>query len=189
MEQGKQYYAFISYKREDEKWAKWLQSKLEHYRFPTTINGYAELPKHIRPIFRDTTDLVPGLLVEEIHSALRSSEWLIVICSPRSAKSQWVCKEVQTFIDMGRVDRIIPFVIEGAPFSNDTTTECFPDALLKLTGSREILAANINDLCRVLPSLWREAHLRRAQPPLWPWQRRYHGRAYATRYCGACGYS
>lgn len=148
MEQGKQYYAFISYKREDEKWAKWLQYKLEHYRFPTNINGYAELPKYIRPTFRDTTDLAPGLLVEEIDIALRSSEWLIVICSPRSAKSQWVCKEAQTFIDMGRVDRIIPFVIEGTPFSNDTTTECFPDALLKLNGSREILAANINEVGR-----------------------------------------
>lgn len=29
MEQEKEYYAFISYKREDEKWAKWLQDKLE----------------------------------------------------------------------------------------------------------------------------------------------------------------
>lgn len=28
MEQPKEYYAFISYKREDEKWAKWLQDKL-----------------------------------------------------------------------------------------------------------------------------------------------------------------
>ena len=26
MKQGKEYYAFISYKREDEKWAKWLQN-------------------------------------------------------------------------------------------------------------------------------------------------------------------
>lgn len=32
MEQGKEYYAFISYKREDEKGAKWLQEKLGHYR-------------------------------------------------------------------------------------------------------------------------------------------------------------
>lgn len=148
MEQGRQYYAFISYKREDEKWAKWLQRKLEHYRFPTKINGYEELPKYIRPIFRDTTDLTPGLLVEEIDSALRSSEWLIVICSSRSAKSPWVCKEVQQFIDMGRADHIIPFVIEGTPFSNDATTECFPDALLKLTGSQEILAANIHEMGR-----------------------------------------
>ena len=29
MVQGKEYYAFISYKREDEKWAKWLASERE----------------------------------------------------------------------------------------------------------------------------------------------------------------
>ena len=34
MEHPKEYYAFISYKREDEKWAKWRQYKLEHYKFP-----------------------------------------------------------------------------------------------------------------------------------------------------------
>lgn len=26
--------AFISYKREDEAWAKWLQKKIEHYKLP-----------------------------------------------------------------------------------------------------------------------------------------------------------
>ena len=29
--------AFISYKREDEEWAKWLQKKLEHDKLPTEI--------------------------------------------------------------------------------------------------------------------------------------------------------
>ena len=29
--------AFISYKREDEAWAKWLQKKLEYYKLPTEI--------------------------------------------------------------------------------------------------------------------------------------------------------
>lgn len=28
------YFAFISYKREDEEWTKWLQHKLEHYKLP-----------------------------------------------------------------------------------------------------------------------------------------------------------
>lgn len=148
MEQQKEYYAFISYKREDEKWAKWLQDKLEHYKFPTNLNGRTDLPKNIRPTFRDVTDLNPGLLAEEIDNALRNSEWLIVVCSPRSAKSPWVCKEAQTFIDLGRADRIIPFVIEGYPFSNDTTTECYPEALLNLTDSKELLAANINEMGR-----------------------------------------
>ena len=148
MEQGKEYYAFISYKREDEKWAKWLQDKLEHYRFPTNLNGRTDLPKSIRPTFRDVTDLNPGLLAEEINNALRNSEWLIVVCSPRSAKSPWVCKEAQTFIDLGRADHIIPFVIEGNPFSAEAVTECYPEALLNLTGSKELLAANINEMGR-----------------------------------------
>ena len=148
MEQNKEYYAFISYKREDEKWAKWLQNKLEHYKFPTNLNGRTYLPKNIRPTFRDVTDLTPGLLSEEIDKALRSSEWLIVICSPRSAKSPWVCKEAQRFIDLGRADHIIPFVIEGNPFSKDSSTECYPEALLNLTDERELLAANINEMGR-----------------------------------------
>lgn len=148
MGQNKEYYAFISYKREDEKWAKWLQNKLEHYKFPTNLNGRTDLPKNIRPTFRDVTDLTPGLLAEEIDKALRSSEWLIVVCSPRSAKSPWVCKEAQTFIDLGRADKIIPFVIEGNPFSKDSSTECYPEALLNLTDDKELLAANINEMGR-----------------------------------------
>ena len=148
MEKQKEYYAFISYKREDEKWAKWLQNKLEHYKFPTNLNGRTDLPKNIRPTFRDVTDLNPGLLADEINNALCNSEWLIVICSPRSAKSPWVCKEAQTFIDLGRADHIIPFVIEGNPFSEDISTECYPEALLNLTGSKELLAANINEMGR-----------------------------------------
>ena len=97
----KRYYAFISYKREDEKQAKWLQDKLEHYRFPTNLNGRTDLPKNVRPIFRDVTDLTPGILAEEINKALNDSQWLIIVCSPRSAKSPWVCKEAQSFIDSG----------------------------------------------------------------------------------------
>ncbi len=148
MEDNKEYYAFISYKREDEKWAKWLQHKLEHYKLPSNLNGRTDLPKNIRPIFRDVSDLTPGLLGEEIDKALHNSQWLIVICSPRSAKSPWVCKEAQTFVDTGRADHIIPFVIEGNPFSNDVETECYPEALLNLIDSKELLAANINEMGR-----------------------------------------
>ncbi len=148
MEQPKEFYAFISYKREDEKWAKWLQDKLEHYKFPTNLNGWIGLPKKIYPTFRDVTDLNPGVLAEEIDKALCNSQWLIVVCSPRSAKSPWVCKEAQTFIDQGRADHIIPFVIEGTPFSKDPVNECYPEALLNLTGSKELLATNINEMGR-----------------------------------------
>lgn len=37
MEQQKEYYAFISYKREDKKEAKRLQHALEYYRLPNHL--------------------------------------------------------------------------------------------------------------------------------------------------------
>ena len=57
------YFAFISYKREDEKWAKWLQKKLESYSLPTAIRKEnPNLPNKIRPIFRDQSELSGGNL-------------------------------------------------------------------------------------------------------------------------------
>lgn len=111
------YYAFISYKREDEEWAKWLQHKLEHYRLPSNLNGRTDLPREIRPVFKDTSELNPGNLPQQIHDALEGSKYLIVVCSPRSAQSEWVNKEVSTFIGMERTEHIIPFIIEGIAFS------------------------------------------------------------------------
>lgn len=159
MDNKKEYYAFISYKREDQKWAEWLQKKLEHYRFPANLNGRTDLPKTIHPTFRDVSELASGVLADEIDKALRNSEWLIVICSPRSAKSPWVCKEAQTFIDLGRANHIIPFIIEGKPFSKDETTECFPKALLELTGDKELLAININEMGRDAAAIKVVAHM------------------------------
>ena len=96
------YYAFISYKREDEEWAKWLQHKLEHYKLPSSLNGKEKLPKEIRPIFRDKSELAAGVLAKEIRKALDDSKYLIVICSSNSAKSDWVNLEIQAFIEANR---------------------------------------------------------------------------------------
>ncbi len=78
--------AFISYKREDEKWAKWLQNRLEYYKLPTDIRAnlnvdFVDIPRHV---FKDTTDLSCGVLENIIKEGLNSSKYLIVICSPRS---------------------------------------------------------------------------------------------------------
>jgi len=82
------YQAFISYKREDDKWASWLQRKLEHYKMPVAVRRTNDfLPSYIRPVFKDTTDLSGGVLEKAIDKALRESRYLIVICSPRAAQS------------------------------------------------------------------------------------------------------
>ena len=144
----KKYFAFISYKREDEAWAKWLQHKLEHYKLPTNLNGRTDLPKEIRPIFRDKSDLAGGVLADEINGALENSKYLIVICSPQAAQSEWVGKEVQTFIDLGRTDKIIPFIVGGTAHAYNPKDECFPMALRDLPAEQELLGVNINEMGR-----------------------------------------
>ena len=144
----KHYFAFISYKREDEEWAKWLQHKLEHYKLPSNLNGKSDYPKEIRPIFRDNMEFASGVLSEEIEKALRSSKHLIVICSPRATQSKWVNKEVKYFIDNGRTKDIIPFIIEGTVHALKPEEECFPSSLLNLPEKQELIGININEMGR-----------------------------------------
>lgn len=145
----KKYFAFISYQRKDEKLAEWLRRKLEGYHLPAKIKRENHaLPKALRPIFRDSLELSGGFLAQEIEKALNDSRYLIVVCSPNSAASPWVNKEVQSFIDQGREDCIVPYIIAGTPFSGDEATECFPPALRSLQGEKEILGININELGR-----------------------------------------
>ena len=143
------YIAFISYKREDKELAIWLQNKLEKYKIPNSVRKHElSLPKRVGLVFRDTTDITGCRLEKAIKNALYTSKFLIVICSPRAAQSSRVCDEVREFIELGRDEYIIPFVIEGKPNSSDVTTECFPEKIKELTGERELLGIDINDLGR-----------------------------------------
>lgn len=141
-------YAFISYSHKDTKIAVWLQSKLEKYTIPATLFPLVRqdnLPPNgshsLRPIFMDRTDLTAGILADTLHDNLVASRYLIVVCSPNSAKSEWVSKEVQEFVESGRLDRIIPFVIGGVPFvhsqiqagKNPVGEECMPKYLVDFT--------------------------------------------------------
>lgn len=155
MSQGQYtYYAFVSYRSSDEKWAKWLQEKIEGYRLPTTIqHENSDLPKsRLRPCFRYHTDIQPNELKTELRNKLEQSKYLLVICSPRSAQSPWVGAEIDTFVELGRRDRIIPVIVEGTPYSGDPTTECYNPSLLKhfphsdnIHEDREILGVNIHE--------------------------------------------
>lgn len=148
------YYAFVSYRSSDEKWAKWLQEKIEGYRLPTTIqHENNDLPKtRLRPCFRYHTDIQPNELKTELRNKLEQSKYLLVICSPRSAQSPWVGAEIDTFVELGRRDRIIPIIVEGSPYSGDPATECYNPSLLKhfphsdnIDKDREILGVNIHE--------------------------------------------
>ena len=148
------YYAFVSYRSTDEKWAKWLQDKIEAYRLPTTVQKMNQtLPKSkLRPCFRYHTDIQPNELKTELRNKLEQSKYLLVICTPRSAQSPWVGNEIDTFVELGRRDRIIPVIVEGQPYSGDPETECYNPALIKhfphsdnIAEDREILGVNIHE--------------------------------------------
>ncbi|QGY47283.1 TIR domain-containing protein [Maribellus comscasis] len=138
------FFAFISYKHEDEKWARWLHQKLEHYRLPTIItNKNSHLPPRLKPVFRDTTDIKPGELKKELETNLETSKHLVVVCSPCSAQSQWVGKEISGFIQQGKEKQIHLFIIEGIPYSGSKETECFHEVIKEQLP--EMLGANVNE--------------------------------------------
>lgn len=145
MEQQFKYFAFISYNSKDTAWGKKLQKKLEHYRMPATLcseHGWKRTP--ISPIFFAPTDIQPGGLSNELQERLRASQHLIVICSPNSAKSEWVGREIEFFHNLGRTNNIHFFIVEGTPHSGNPETECFNPVIDKL-GLPEILGANIHE--------------------------------------------
>lgn len=145
MSEAFKYFAFISYSSHDIECGKRLQKRLEHYRLPATLCSEHNLPRNpIKPVFFAPTDIQPGGLTEELQERLRSSRHLIVICSPYSAKSEWVSKEIEFFHSLGRTKDIHFFIVEGVPHSGDPETECF-NPIIKKLGLPEILGANINE--------------------------------------------
>ena len=140
-----EYYAFISYNGADEDKAKWLQEKLEYYHIPAQLcKDYPSLPKKIRPVFLDKTDISGTELKKSLNKELYSSRFLIVICSPEAVKSYWVNDEIRSFIEQGKRKYIIPLIVRGKPHSENKEEECLPPDLLKLEKENEIRAIDLN---------------------------------------------
>ena len=145
------YYAFISYSHEDTEFAQLIQKKLTEYKLPSVIRkANPLLPSNVRPIFRDATNLTTGMLQGTLHSELEHSKFLIVLCSPNSARpndenKHWVNKEVKHFIELGRAEFIIPVIVGGEPHATNPEEECFCPALLSLPGGDELLGIDIRD--------------------------------------------
>lgn len=121
------YNAFISYKHAplDIEVAKRIHSGLETFKIPYAIQKKYD-KKNIKRVFRDQEELPIGSdLGNNISEALSESEYLIVICSPNTPGSYWVCKEIETFISMHDRDHVLAVLIEGEP------NESFPEMLLK----------------------------------------------------------
>ena len=131
---GFKYWAFISYSHRDKKWGDWLHRSLENYRVPRRLVGQPNRdgirPRRLFPVFRDREELpVSSDLSSRVNEALAESRYLVVVCSPNSAKSRWVSEEIKTFKKLGREERVLALIVGGEPHSPDPANECFPEAL------------------------------------------------------------
>lgn len=136
MEAQFRYRAFISYSHADEVWAKWLHRQLERYRVPSRLVGrptsLGPVPRRIGRCFRDQAELsAASQLGETLQQALRDSQALIVVCSPRSASSHWVNEEIRYFRTLENGSRIYALIVDGEPNAANPERECFPPALLR----------------------------------------------------------
>jgi hypothetical protein len=86
------------------------------------------IPKTLRPVFRDRDDFPAGhSLSDQTRAALEASQFLIAICSPNAARSEYVNEELRSFKAMGRAPNVIPVIVGGVP--GDPEKECFPPAI------------------------------------------------------------
>ena len=144
------YWAFISYSSRDAVYAKRLHGLIEAYGIPTPLcrtsrlHG-ADLPKQLKPVFRDREELPAAAnLGTELEAALANSRHLIVLCSPASAQSPWVNREIRRFRELQPEGAVIavrlaaglpatadgsdtpPAVHEGPAFVIDAGNDRFP---------------------------------------------------------------
>ncbi|MFS8981117.1 TIR domain-containing protein [Cupriavidus necator] len=156
------YWAFISYSHRDKVPGEWLHKSLEAYRIAKPLRDrntpMGAVPARLSPVFRDREELAAAPdLGDRIEAALKQSRYLIVVCSPASAASPWVNKEITYFKSLGHEDRIFSLIVEGEPYASEqpgrAKEECFPAALRfrlapdgRLSDTRaEPLAADLRD--------------------------------------------
>jgi tetratricopeptide (TPR) repeat protein len=149
---GERYRAFISYSHRDKAAANWLHHTLETYRIPKKLVGsmtpVGVVPRRLSPIFRDRDELSASHdLGGNLTEALRTSLFLLVICSPASAKSRWVNDEILAFKRFHGEHRVLALIVGGRPRASDRPgdedQECFPHALRNVLGPDGNLSAEV----------------------------------------------
>ena len=143
------YDGFICYATSDRKEAQRLVRGLIRYRIPSGLgpkNTTSDAFKSGRSrlsIFLPEKDPVPR--AEEISQNLRESAFLVVLCSPASAKDPEVDRQVRAFKRLDRPLNILTLILDGEPNAADgkkgfdPDQECFPEALkYEVTAAGEI---------------------------------------------------
>jgi tetratricopeptide (TPR) repeat protein len=89
------------------------------------------VPARLHPLFKDREEEAAGASIgAAVEAALASSEFLIVVCSANSARSQWVNREIAWFKTHRDPSKVLALIVGGEP--GDPDNECFPKALTHL---------------------------------------------------------
>ena len=109
------YDVFVSYRhvRPDADVARAVARLVEGYVVAGSVGGVVK--RRGFRVFRDVEELASGELGVLIESALAESEFLVVVCSPRTAGSVWCMREVEFFSRVRGVDHVLAVVVEGDP--------------------------------------------------------------------------
>lgn len=117
--------AFISYRTSrspDREVAAALQRVLERFPVPRSLRDRVVRPSSSRwrgsrlHICRDVSDLSANPdLWEALRHELESSRWLIVVCSPETADSPWVQREIEAFERARGDQNVLAVLVEGEP--------------------------------------------------------------------------
>lgn len=110
------YIAFISYRHlpRDMVIAKRLHLFIEKYTIPKALRKNGR--KKLGIVFRDQEELAASSdLSADIQTALSHSEYLIVVCSPGSAESIWVNREIQFFLETHNRSHVLAVLSDGEP--------------------------------------------------------------------------
>jgi len=139
------FFAFISHKKSDSRFALKLQRFIESYHLPTEIRRQAKLTeRRLYPLCSYEVDFSPNPLYQEMQNKLQNSKYLILLCSEELIKNdpKYVNFEIRTFIECRKAEgvdpctRIIPIVLSGKYGSEEH--ECCPEALKELGDSGPI---------------------------------------------------
>ena len=133
---------------------------IESYRLPQSIRDQG--CQDIRRAFRDTEELpVSRILTDTIDRALHSTNCLVVVCSTDTPSSEWIDREVQTFIEIGRAEHIYPLLISGDPeHSFPPSLKLVPDIMDRVMDIRtpgnhvkKMMAKEETELLRVIAGI------------------------------------
>ena len=131
-----QYNAYITYEHSElnNKISEMIETKLKYYPIPKKLLNDSDTKK-IEKIFRYPIEPpINNTALDNINNAILTSEYMIVVCSPETAKSDRITQEIKLFLQDHTIEHILAVISDGE------TCDVIPEILK----SKKIIRKNSN---------------------------------------------